>query len=204
MGSLFRIGLTGGIASGKSTVAQRFSELGVPVVDADESSRFVVAPGTPGLARIREAFGAQILTVSGELDRRALRELIFADPNSRRKLESILHPLIRADMETRAAEAGGSYLIMAIPLLIERDGSARVNRVLVVDVPEEVQLRRVMARDGCDAAQAHAILAAQSSREDRLKAADDVLLNDGTVADLRQAVDGLHQRYLKMAAISSR
>lgn len=198
-----RIGLTGGIASGKSTVAQRFLELGVPVVDADESARLVVAPGTPGLDQILRRFGANVLTSAGELDRRALRNLVFADPSLRRQLESILHPLIRADMEARAAVARGPYLIMAIPLLIERDGPAPVDRVLVVDVSEAVQLHRVMARDGSDLVQARAILAAQASRENRIKAADDVLLNEGSVSELRQAVDGLHQRYMRLAAAAA-
>lgn len=199
-----RIGLTGGIASGKSTVAQRFHELGVPVVDADESARSVVALGTPGLEQISRRFGAKVLTAGGELDRRALRNLIFADPSQRRDLEAILHPLIRADMDENAAAAQGPYLIMAIPLLIEGgEHLKRVDRVLVVDVTEEVQLQRVMARDGGNSTQARAILAAQASRENRIKAADDVLLNEGSVSELRQAVDGLHQRYLRLAAEAS-
>jgi dephospho-CoA kinase len=198
-----RIGLTGGIASGKSTVAQRFQELGVPVVDADQSARSVVAPGTPGLEQISRRFGAQVLTAAGQLDRRALRNLIFADPSLRRDLEAILHPLIRADMDRSAATAVGAYLIMAIPLLIEGGDLKRVDRVLVVDVPEEVQLQRVMTRDGSNLAQARAILAAQASRENRLEAADDVLLNAGSVSELRQAVDGLHHRYLRLAAEAS-
>ena len=195
-----RIGLTGGIGSGKSTVAQRFQELGVPVVDADESARFVVAPGTPGLEQISNRFGAEVLTAEGVLDRRALRNVVFADSSLRRELESILHPLIRDDMEQRAAAAQGPYLIMAIPLLIESGGPKRVDRVLVVDLPEDLQLLRVMSRDGSDLTQARAILAAQSSRENRIKAADDVLLNDGSVSELRLAVDALHQRYLRLAA----
>ena len=195
-----RIGLTGGIASGKTTVAQRFQELGVPVVDADESARRVVMPGTPGLEQISRRFGAEVLTATGELDRRALRNVVFADSSLRRELESILHPLIRADMEQKAAAAYGPYLIMAIPLLIEGPDPKRVDRVLVVDVPEDVQLQRVMSRDGGELSQARAILAAQVSRESRIKAADDVLLNEGSVSELRQAVDALHERYLRLAA----
>lgn len=198
-----RIGLTGGIASGKSTVAQRFQELGVPVVDADESARSVVARGTAGLEQILRKFGTEVLTPAGELDRRALRNLVFAEPSLRRDLEAILHPLIRADMDRNAAAAEGFYLVMAIPLLIEGGDLKRVDRVLVVDVTEEVQLQRVMTRDGSDLTQARAILAAQASRENRLKAADDVLLNVGSVSELRQAVDGLHQRYLRLAAEAS-
>ena len=147
MSHRLRIGLTGGIASGKSTVAQRFVELGIPVIDADDSSRLVVAPGEPGLAELAKRFGTSVLTVTGELDRRALRNMIFADPQLRRDLEAILHPLIRVDMEQRASAAAGPYLVMAIPLLVESGSQGQVDRILVVDVDEDVQLRRVMARD---------------------------------------------------------
>jgi dephospho-CoA kinase len=193
------IGLTGGIASGKSTVAQRFVELGVPVIDADESSRIVVAPGQPGLAELAKRFGAGVLTGDGELDRRALRNLVFADPQLRRDLEAILHPLIRVDMERRAAAAVGPYLVMAIPLLVEGGNPGLVDRILVVDVEEDVQLRRVMTRDSTTPEQARAILDAQAPRAARLKAADDVIVNSGTIANLRRAVDGLHERYLSLA-----
>ena len=194
------IGLTGGIASGKSTAAQRFLELGVPVIDADESARLVVAPGQPGLGQVTHAFGTGVLTATGELDRPALRHLIFGDPQRRRELEMILHPLIRADMDRRAAAAQGPYVVLAIPLLVEGGARGRADRILVVDVPEDVQLERVMKRDGGSLTEARAILAAQSSRESRLKAADDVLVNSGTVSDLRQAVDRLHAVYLQLAA----
>jgi dephospho-CoA kinase len=197
-----RIGLTGGIASGKSAVAQRFVELGIPVIDADESSRFVVAPGQPGLAQLTKRFGPGVLTADRELDRRALRNLVFADPQLRRDLEAILHPLIRADMERRAGAAAGAYLVLAIPLLVEGGNQSRVDRILVVDVDEEVQLERVMARDSTTLEQARAILAAQAPRAARLRAADDVIVNSGTISELRQAVDGLHERYLMLAAIT--
>jgi len=195
-----RVGLTGGIASGKSTVAQRFVELGIPVIDADESSRFVVAPGQSGLVELTKRFGAGVLGGGGELDRRALRNLIFADPQLRRDLEAILHPLIRADMARRASAAVGPYLVMAIPLLVESGNPGQVDRILVVDVDEDVQLKRVMARDSTTLEQARAILEAQTSRASRLKAADEVIVNSGTVSELRQAVDGLHERYLGLAA----
>jgi dephospho-CoA kinase len=194
-----RIGLTGGIASGKSTVAKAFMDLGIPVIDADEAARAVVAAGKPGLAEVIERFGSQVVAENGELDRRALRELIFGDPRLRRDLEAILHPLIRADMEQSAEKAVGPYVVMAIPLLVEGDSRGRVDRILVVDADEAIQLQRVMARDGCSPEQAHAILAAQASRSARLAAADDVLLNTGTVTDLRQSVDALHARYLRLA-----
>jgi dephospho-CoA kinase len=194
-----RVGLTGGIASGKSAVAQRFAELGVPVIDADESARIVVAPGSPGLAEVIGKFGQSLLAADGALDRRSLRNLIFSDPRRRRELEAILHPLIRADMEHRALVASGPYLVMSVPLLIESGGRERVDRVLVVDVDEELQLKRLMERDGSTLQQAQAILAAQASRASRLKAADDVLPNGGTLAELRGAVDQLHQRYVDLA-----
>jgi dephospho-CoA kinase len=201
MGRRLRIGLTGGIASGKSTVAQRFTDLGVPVIDADAAARAAVAPGSPGLAQVIERFGPGVLAENGELDRRALRNLIFRDSGSRRDLEAILHPLIRADMEKSADMAVGPYIVMAIPLLIEGGPSDRVDRILVVDVDEAVQLQRVMERDGCTSEQARAILASQASRSARLATADDVLLNAGTVRDLRQAVDRLHEQYLRLAEI---
>jgi dephospho-CoA kinase len=199
MARRLRIGLTGGIASGKSTVAGRFSELGIPVIDADESSRIVVAPGQPGRNAVVARFGEGVLTGDGELDRRALRNLIFEDPQKRRDLEAILHPLIRADMERRAVQAVGPYLILAIPLLLEGEARDRVDRILVVDADEAVQLQRLMARDGESLEQARKILAAQANRAVRLKAADDVLVNSGTVPELRQAVDRLHERYLRLA-----
>lgn len=200
MAHRLRIGLTGGIASGKSTVAGRFVELGVPVIDADDSARSVVAPGTSGLAGIIERFGAGVLEANGELDRRALRSLIFADPERRRELQALLHPLIQADMARRADAATGPYVVLAIPLLIEGRARDRVDRILVVDTPEERQLQRVLARDGGTLEQAQAILAAQAGRQDRLSAADDVLSNVGTVAELHRSVDGLHDRYLRLAA----
>jgi dephospho-CoA kinase len=199
-----RIGLTGGIASGKSTVEERFQELGVPVINADDSSRAVVAPGQPGLTAVAKRFGKQVLTAGGELDRRALRTLVFADPTKRRELESILHPLIRADMERRASRATGPYLVLSIPLLIESESrdraSRRVDRILVVDVDEALQLQRLMSRDHIGADEARATLAAQASRAERLRAADDVLVNAGTVPELRQAIDRLHAEYLRLAA----
>jgi dephospho-CoA kinase len=199
MAKRLRIGLTGGIASGKSTAAQRFIDLGVPVIDADEAARAVVAPGTQGLAKVIERFGSGIAAENGHLNRRALRDLIFTHADLRRELEAILHPLIRADMEKSAETAVGPYVVMTIPLLVEGGARDRVDRILVVDVDGAVQLQRVMARDGSTLEQARAILASQASRSARLAAADDVLLNSGTVTDLRQGVDRLHDRYLRLA-----
>jgi dephospho-CoA kinase len=199
-----RIGLTGGIASGKSTVTQRFGELSVPVIDADVASRIVVEPGKPGLAQVVQRFGGGVLDADGRLDRRALRNLIFKDSSLRQALDAILHPLIRAEMEREAGQATSPYVIMAIPLLVE-GGSAgkRVDRVLVVDADETLQIQRLQARDGSSEQQARAILSSQASRAARLAAADDVLLNTGTVAELRQSVDRLHEKYLQLAQTSS-
>jgi dephospho-CoA kinase len=201
MAPRLRIGLTGGIASGKSTAASRFAELGVPVIDADEASRAVVGPGTEGLEQVLRRFGPQVLAADGALDRRTLRNLIFSDAAARADLNAILHPLIRARMQLQLASAVGPYVVMAIPLLIEGGHEReRVDRVLVVDVDEAVQLERLVRRDGSTQEQARAILAAQSSRDARLSAADDVLSNSGSVTDLRHAVDALHARYLELAA----
>lgn len=196
-----RIGLTGGIASGKTTVARLFAALGVPVIDSDELAREVVAPGTAGLAAIRARFGPGVLQPDGSLDRRALRELVFADPAARRDLEAITHPAIRELMARRCRAAGGPYQILAIPLLVE--GGARrpdIDRILVVDCPEALQVRRVMARDRATEAGARAVLAAQASREARLAVADDIIVNDGDVAALRDCVEALDRRYRVLAA----
>ena len=199
-----RIGLTGGIASGKSTVTERFAELGVPVIDADVASRNVVEPGTPGLAQVVQRFGPPVLDATGHLNRPALRALIFNDSSSRQALDAILHPLIRADMERAALRANGPYVVMAIPLLVEGGNAGKqVDRVLVVDADETLQIQRLRARDSSSEEQARAILASQASRAARLAVADDVLLNSGTVAELRQAVDRLHEKYLQLAQTSA-
>lgn len=200
MQKALRIGLTGGIASGKSTAAQRFAELGVPVIDADHAARSVVAPGTPGLGQVVARFGRAVLAPNGELDRRLLRDLIFKDAAARADLNAILHPLIRARMQLEVAAAAGPYVVLAIPLLIE-GGAQRegIDRILLVDVDEAVQIERVTARDGGTAEQARAILASQASRDARRRAADDILHNAGTVMQLRQGVDRLHERYRKLA-----
>ena len=181
-------------------MTQRFSELGVPVIDADVAARVVVARGTTGLSRIEQRFGPKILQPNGALNRAALRSLIFGDPALRKELEGMLHPLIREHMERQAKDVVFPYLVMAIPLLIE-SGSPRnrVDRILVVDADEAAQMRRLLERDGSTMEQARAILASQTSRESRLAVADDVLVNDGSVTDLRQAVDRQHQRYLSQA-----
>ena len=196
---MFKVGLTGGIASGKSRVADFFSALGVPIVDSDVIAREVVAPGTPGLEAIRERFGAAVIGADGALDRRALRAQVFADPAARRELEAITHPLIRARMQALTESAQGPYVINAIPLLAESGGRRNLDRVLVVDCPQELQVARVMARDEVDEAAARRVLAAQATREARLAIADDVIVNDGDLAALKTAVHTLHDRYLALA-----
>jgi dephospho-CoA kinase len=194
-----RVGLTGGIASGKSTVARLFEALGVPVIDTDVLAREVVAPGSPVLAQIAARFGAGVLTPEGALDRAALRSVIFSDPAARADLERLTHPAIRALLAERSAAAGGEYQIHVIPLLIETGGQNRVDRVLVVDSSEELQIRRLQARDGSSLEQARAILAAQASRAARLAAADDVIENNGDLHVLRDRVAALHLSYQQRA-----
>ncbi len=198
-GNRLRVGLTGGIASGKSTAATRFGELGVAVIDADESARAVVAPGMPGLEAVLERFGRHLRNSQGELNRRALRDIIFANPEQRQDLEFLLHPLIRADMERRSERATGPYVVFEIPLLVENGRGDRVDRVLVIDVDEQRQIERLMARDQTPMQQAAAILAAQATRAARLSAADDVISNTGSVDELRHAIDQIHQRYLSLS-----
>jgi dephospho-CoA kinase len=195
----FRVGLTGGIASGKSTVARLFEALGVPVIDTDVLAREVVAPGQPLLAQIAARFGSGVLTADGALDRAALRSVIFSDAAARADLERLTHPAIRALLEERSVAAGGEYQIHAIPLLVETGGRDRVDRVLVVDCSEDLQIRRLQARDGSTLEQARAILAAQASRAARLAVADDVIENNGDLALLRDRVAALHLGYREQA-----
>ncbi len=194
-----RIGLTGGIASGKSAVAEAFARRGIATVDTDAIARDVVEPGRPALAEVVREFGPGVLGADGRLDRRALRRRVFADEGLRRRLEAILHPAIRAEMQSRAVAAHGPYVVIAIPLLVENGLQRHVDRVLVVDCPPDVQLARLLARDGETPEGARAILAAQAGREQRLAVADDVIVNDGTLEDLEARVDALHRRYLELA-----
>ncbi len=195
----YRVGLTGGIASGKSTAAKFFAALGVPIIDTDQLAREVVEPGQPPLERLVERFGASILTPDGHLDRPALRAIVFSDPKARADLEALTHPAIGAAVEARSAEVGGVYQILVIPLLVEKNLGSQLDRVLVVDCEEDLQIRRVQARDGSTVEQARAILNAQASRTARLKAAHDVLKNDRDVGAVRDQVAALHSRYLEMA-----
>ena len=194
-----RIGLTGGIASGKSTVASMFAELGVPVIDTDVIAREVVAPGQPALDEIRARFGEQVIDAAGNLDRAAMRKAIFRDEGARLDLETILHPRIGEETRRQADAAGGPYQVIVVPLLTSSRLINFVDRVLVVDCDEDTQIRRLLARDTETIAQARRILSAQASREERLEIADDVLINDGTLADLRDSVNLLDRNYRQLA-----
>jgi dephospho-CoA kinase len=194
------VGLTGGIASGKSSVARLFEALGVPVVDADAVAREVVAAGTPGLDAIRVRFGERIIAADGELDRAALRARVFADPAARRDLEAILHPRIRRIMDERLRAACAPYAIAMIPLLLETGQQDRFDRVLVVDVTPATQLQRAHARDGTPHQTLQGILAAQLDRDNRLAQADDVIDNEGDPQALPAQVARLHESYLARAA----
>jgi dephospho-CoA kinase len=193
------IALTGGIASGKSAVAEEFAKLGVPVLDTDQIARDVVAPGMPVLGQLVAEFGSEILDADGRLDRSHMRERVFSDPAQRRKLEAITHPAIREELARRSATASGSYQVHVIPLLVETGRAEAYDRVLVVDCPEEAQIERLLARDGTSREQAEEILAAQASREERLNAAHDVIENTGTLADLQRFVQTLHRNYALLA-----
>jgi dephospho-CoA kinase len=194
-----RIGLTGGVASGKSTVAEMFAELGVPVVDTDVIAREVVEPGTPALDEIRETFGDEVIAADGSLDRTAMRGIVFADDAAREALEAIVHPRIRAETIAQATAAGGEYQLIVVPLLVESPLRSFVDRVLVVDCSEETQVIRLLARDAGSDGQARRMLAAQASREARLAIADDVIGNEGDLGDTRRQVLQLHENYLEAA-----
>ena len=196
------IGLTGGIASGKSALEKAFAKQGVVVADADLLAREVVAPGEPALAAVVERFGRDVLRADGQLDRAALRVRVFGDPGQRRALEAILHPAIRARLEAICRAAPGPYAIATVPLLTEGGGRAAypwLHRILVVDTPAAVQKARLMQRDGIDATLADQMMAAQASRAERLALADDIVVNDGDIHHLQHAADALHLRYLALA-----
>ena len=198
-----RIALTGGIASGKTTVANLFAALGVAVVDTDLLAREVVAPGSPLLPQIAAHFGDSVLLADGSLDRAKLRERVFAAPAERSWLEQLTHPAIRALTDARCDSAAGRYVIVAIPLLVETQGAGRFDRVLVVDCDPSIQLARLQARDGATREQAERMLAAQATRQQRLAVADDVIRNDGDLENLRGQVEKLHGAYLNAASAQS-
>lgn len=196
----FIVALTGGVAAGKSEVTRRFEALGVQVYDADVAARAVVERGEPALAEIEFVFGADVLNADGSLDRRAMRERVFSDAESRRKLEGIVHPRVREWLRRRMATDRGTYCMLAIPLLAETWPQYDfVDRVLVVDAPDELRIERLMRRDGVTHEQARQTLAAQVAREQRLSLAHDVIVNDGDAAYLDAEVSALHAKYLELA-----
>ena len=199
------IGLTGGIASGKSALEREFAARGVFVADADLIARQIVEPGQPALAAVAKAFGKSVLTTEGRLDRAALRALVFDDEPARRALEAILHPIIRTLLQEQCRAAPGAYAIAVIPLLTEgggRDGYPWLDRILVVDAPPAMQKARLMQRDGIDETLAEKMIAAQAPRAQRLALADDIVVNDGDLASLHEAVAELDARYRALASAS--
>ncbi|MBU2641551.1 MAG: dephospho-CoA kinase [Thiobacillus sp.] len=200
---MFVVGMTGGIGSGKSTVADAFAALGVPVIDTDVIARELTAPGGVALQAIRAAFGETLMQADGTLDRVALRRRVFADAAARHQLEAILHPAIRQRVEQTLAHLTARYALLVVPLLVETGAYRDVlNRILVVDCPEEIQIARVMSRSGLARDEVRAILAAQAMRAERLAVADDVILNTASIEDLNAKVADLHQGYLELAAES--
>ena len=194
--------MTGGIASGKSAVSDRFASLGVPVIDTDVIAREVVRPGEAALEEVVLAFGADILTAQGELDRPRMRELIFQDPERRKRLEAILHPAIAERARQRIRAARAPYCILVVPLLAETGLFSWADRVLLVDADEDAQVRRLMARDHVTRDQALAALKAQASREERRRLADDIIDNSGSLEDLDAQVEALHGKYMALAGHS--
>jgi|SRR3990172_4552040 len=195
---MLRIGLTGGIGSGKSTVAELFTRRGVPVIDTDVIARQIVTPGQPALAEIAREFGSDLLDASGQLDRARMRQRVFDDPTARRRLEAILHPRIRAAVRDQIAALKAPYCLIVIPLLVETGFNEVIDRVLVVDVDEVHQQERTSRRDIVPTNEVQKIMATQATREQRLARADDVIVNNGVVADLEREVDRLHASYLAL------
>lgn len=198
------VALTGGIGSGKSTVADAFARHGVTVVDADVIARQVVEPGTPALAAIAKRFGNEMLQPDGRLNRAALRQRIFSNPDEKSWLNQLLHPLIHQKTQCQLAQVTSPYALWVVPLLVENNLQERADRVLVVDVDNETQLARTIARDGISRQQAQNILSAQVTREQRLAAADDIIDNSGTAQGIEPLVAALHRRYLELAASATR
>ncbi|CDG18705.1 dephospho-CoA kinase [Xenorhabdus doucetiae] len=193
------VALTGGIGSGKTTISNVFSSLGVPLVDADIIARDVVAPGTPALQAITAHFGPDILLPDGSLNRAMLRQKIFAVPEEKQWLNALLHPLIQRETQRQLNQVTAPYAIWVVPLLIENNLMHLADRILVVDVPTEVQINRTMARDGVSREHVENILAAQASRQDRLEKADDVIVNHSSEQGITSRVAELHLQYLKQA-----
>ncbi|CAJ1789442.1 Dephospho-CoA kinase [Aeromonas jandaei] len=198
---MYVVAITGGIGSGKTTVANQFAELGIDVVDADVIAREVVESGTPALAAIADHFGPDIITPDGQLDRRRLREQVFSNPSAKAWLNALLHPLIRSEMQRQCAATRSPYCLLVVPLLVENKLTGLANRVLVVDVDEATQIERTCRRDGVTPEQAKAIIAAQASRSERLAAADDVIENlNGSEMAIKARILTLHETYLAFAS----
>jgi dephospho-CoA kinase len=198
----FVVGLTGGIGSGKSAVAAQFAKLGAEIVDTDAIAHELTAPGGAAIEPIRERFGAAVITGEGALDRSAMRRLVFSDPGTKRRLESILHPMIRAEADRRCVSALAAYVVLVVPLLVETGAYRdRVARILTVDCAEATQIARTIARSGLSEPEVRAILASQASREARLAVADDVIDNEGDLDALRAQVVALHRLYLDIAGL---
>ncbi|MDN5862113.1 MAG: dephospho-CoA kinase [Salinisphaera sp.] len=195
----FAVGVTGGIASGKSAVSSAFERLGIDVIDADQVARVVVAPGQPALADIAAQFGPGVMAEDGSLDRRQLRRIVFQDEQARAALEAITHPLIRTELAYRRDTSDSEYCLLVIPLLVKADMVDLVDRVLVVDAPQAVQLERLMARDDIDEALARKMIAAQDTRAKRLAVADDVLVNTGPRKNIADLAAALHAGYSRLA-----
>jgi len=195
MSQAIRIGLTGGIGSGKSEASREFARLGAPIIDTDLIARELVRPGQPALNEIVAQFGAEIVDENGNLDRTRLRETIFSDPGRRKQLEDILHPRIRDHAVALAEQAKAPYCVLVIPLLVETTGDYPLDRILVIDTPRELQLERIAARDGLPEKEIEAILATQASRKQRLAIADDIIVNDTSPEHLRSEIERLHRFY---------
>ncbi|QNF16427.1 dephospho-CoA kinase [Aeromonas jandaei] len=198
---MYVVAITGGIGSGKTTIANQFAELGIDVVDADVIAREVVESGTPALEAIADHFGPDVITPDGQLDRRRLREQVFSDPSAKAWLNALLHPLIRSEMQRQCAAARSPYSLLVVPLLVENKLTGLANRVLVIDVDEATQIERTCRRDGVTSEQAKAIIAAQASRSERLAAADDVIENlNGSEMAIKARILTLHETYLAFAS----
>ncbi|PIE44466.1 MAG: dephospho-CoA kinase [Gammaproteobacteria bacterium] len=200
IGPRFILGVTGGIGSGKSSATDIFQSLGIDVVDADVVAREVVEPGSPALLKITEHFGPDILSEDGRLDRSRLREIVFADPDQKKWLEALLHPIIRERTLTQLDQSDSPYVILSSPLLLETNQRRLVNRVLLIDVPVELQISRTTKRDTVSEQQVKTIIAAQADRAYKTARADDIIINDTSLADLRSQVERLHTHYLELAS----
>jgi dephospho-CoA kinase len=192
----FIVGLTGGIGSGKSAASQAFIQLGIDVIDADIVARVVVAPGTPALEKIAELFGTEVLEHDGSLNRKFLRQKIFANSSERQRLENVLHPVIREEILRRLENSRSAYTVLSSPLLFETGQDSLVDRILLIDASEETQMSRALARDNTDAATISAIMASQWPRAKRREHANDIIVNEGSLRELEEAVVQLHKKYM--------